>query len=453
MTASHHFASLTTTALIALSCAACSIIDGDSGGETPSGDTKPSGPGRSETKTPPPPASSTTTDPEPKTCAAPPATKVSAPVELLVPDIDFFPQGALVDGKGRPIAYGWAHDSGIALPYFFVARFTPAGAVDTSFGENGYMTFDDLDVYNSVPRGFSVTVDAKDRIVFLWERGVKQGSGTYGSEISLVRVDADGSLDATFGDGGYVESVPFGLNGAQGANPLEISTVKPREASAVTTTANGDIYAFQALETSTHDFSGGALTTKSELVGRRVRATGAVDASYSASITLDDAITPIVSATTFADQVYVGAEGSVHRLTSSGAKDPSFALTGIESAPQRIAFRKDGTGVVSAGSSLYSFSSDGKVKTKIANVGGQVALRCDGRIVVGTPLKSAKATMLLPDGSADAARDPATWTAPPGLLMGSAAGTIDPLTGSMTAFYYRPAQGSGDALVAVRLQP
>jgi uncharacterized delta-60 repeat protein len=76
----------------------------------------------------------------------------------------------------------------------FVARFTPSGALDPTFGNGGY-----LEVMNSTVNG--VALDASGNIVIV-------GMGAFYGPISsggVGRLTPSGALDPTFGTGGVVQ--------------------------------------------------------------------------------------------------------------------------------------------------------------------------------------------------------------------------------------------------------
>ena len=81
---------------------------------------------------------------------------------------------------------------------FAVARLTVAGQLDTSFGSGGTRTVDFSGMGDQVR---SVLLQSNGKIVLV---GVTNNAG--GSDEGLVRLNANGSLDTTFGVGGKATS-------------------------------------------------------------------------------------------------------------------------------------------------------------------------------------------------------------------------------------------------------
>jgi uncharacterized delta-60 repeat protein len=78
---------------------------------------------------------------------------------------------------------------------FTVARYTPAGVLDTTFGQGGLTyVFDSTDA-GSVANQILVQADGK-----------LLAAGTFNADIALARLNPDGTLDRTFGSGGTVDT-------------------------------------------------------------------------------------------------------------------------------------------------------------------------------------------------------------------------------------------------------
>jgi uncharacterized delta-60 repeat protein len=99
----------------------------------------------------------------------------------------------LKDGKilvgGSTYGFGMWHD-------FLLARFTPTGDLDRSFGKGGFVATDFLTYYDY---GIAMALQSNGRIVVAG----RIGSGSL-SDIGLVRYNANGSLDTSFGTKGLV---------------------------------------------------------------------------------------------------------------------------------------------------------------------------------------------------------------------------------------------------------
>ena len=90
--------------------------------------------------------------------------------------------------------------SGIAGNYFALARLNGDGSLDTTFGAGGKVT-------NSFGISWAVLILGDSKIL---ASGQTNGAGKRGIDFTLSRYMADGSLDATFGNGGVVTTDFFG---------------------------------------------------------------------------------------------------------------------------------------------------------------------------------------------------------------------------------------------------
>jgi uncharacterized delta-60 repeat protein len=89
---------------------------------------------------------------------------------------------------------------------FDLVRFTPSGSLDTTFGSGGIVTTPlpfDNNVYNELPARGSLLVQPNGQIVSV---GTEAATSTGPAEWMLARYNTDGSLDSTFGSGGIVTS-------------------------------------------------------------------------------------------------------------------------------------------------------------------------------------------------------------------------------------------------------
>lgn len=137
-------------------------------------------------------------------------------------------QTTFVTGESLPdgsiIAGGRHLDSADPKGDFYVRKFTASGAVDTSFGTNGFVRTNIANRFDGVPslelpRVLKVQPDGK--IVFAGEcRGINGHTTTtpdFGNDVCVVRYNANGTLDQTFGgfaalttgQGTTVHSIPI----------------------------------------------------------------------------------------------------------------------------------------------------------------------------------------------------------------------------------------------------
>ncbi len=114
--------------------------------------------------------------------------------------------------NGDIVAGGWTQSG------WLLARYTPSGSLDTTFGSAGFVTISWPP--NPGPKGTymgynitSLLVQPNGQIVTV---GTGTGSNGYPTW-ALARYNSDGSLDSTFGSGGIVTSTPTGNGAANGA--------------------------------------------------------------------------------------------------------------------------------------------------------------------------------------------------------------------------------------------
>jgi uncharacterized delta-60 repeat protein len=81
----------------------------------------------------------------------------------------------------------------------FLMRFTPQGALDTSFGGSGIVLTEFSDYYSEYS---GLAVDSNNHLVAVGE--VQMNSDIYSVQNGMARYDASGNLDPTFGSGGKV---------------------------------------------------------------------------------------------------------------------------------------------------------------------------------------------------------------------------------------------------------
>jgi uncharacterized delta-60 repeat protein len=94
--------------------------------------------------------------------------------------------GVALTPAGQIMVAGWAFTTTHGNDDFALARFTAAGALDTSFGDHGVAK---TDVGGGNDFGERVVVDGQGRSVVV---------GTAGDDMGLVRYRPDGTLDTSF---------------------------------------------------------------------------------------------------------------------------------------------------------------------------------------------------------------------------------------------------------------
>ncbi|MDQ3928800.1 MAG: hypothetical protein M3328_06600, partial [Chloroflexota bacterium] len=102
---------------------------------------------------------------------------------------------------GKILAAGHTWEEGATGPKFSVARYTPDGKLDKKFGKNGFVraAVAEEEFDYSEAHGLAVQPDGKFILV-----GVAHNPEMYHSTFGMVRFNANGSLDKTFGKGGKV---------------------------------------------------------------------------------------------------------------------------------------------------------------------------------------------------------------------------------------------------------
>lgn len=115
-------------------------------------------------------------------------------------------QAVAVQPDGKIVVVGTS-DQGATGFDFALARYNPDGSLDTTFGNAGRVT---TAFGNSADRAYAVLIQPDGKIVV----GGTSTQGANGNDFALARYNVDGSLDASFGNGGKVLTAI----GAQGAS-------------------------------------------------------------------------------------------------------------------------------------------------------------------------------------------------------------------------------------------
>jgi uncharacterized delta-60 repeat protein len=113
----------------------------------------------------------------------------------------------IIDGEGRILMAGTSQGEGLKT-YFSLIRLNGDGSLDTSFG-NGGSVIQPLGAFDDTP---TIRLQNDGKIVL---------AGTSDQHFGLMRLDADGSLDTTFGDA----TQPVALDTAFVATDITTDTV------------------------------------------------------------------------------------------------------------------------------------------------------------------------------------------------------------------------------------
>lgn len=119
------------------------------------------------------------------------------------------PANILLDSQGRVYACGASRRDGPVLVAVAIARYTPSGQSDSSFGVGGriYRSFNDL---NDVSYAQDCALQ-RDRLVVAMHTGSVAVAGSFA--LGLMRFLDDGSTDPEFGAGGSI-NYPLDIGGA-----------------------------------------------------------------------------------------------------------------------------------------------------------------------------------------------------------------------------------------------
>jgi uncharacterized delta-60 repeat protein len=297
------------------------------------------------------------------------------------------PSAVAVQSNGNIVVAGTASGTIDQPNVFAIARFTPNGQLDTSFGNDGLLTTNISGVFPTVS---AVIVQPNGQIVV----GGVSGSGRrhVASSTVLVRYNSNGSLDTTFGTGGIVQEVT-----AVG-EPLALAQL-----------SNGDYLAV----------SGNQLSPVAGVVVE-FSSTGVLQSTVSPALVVasspstPELVNPVIFQPN-GDYIWAETVGNgfqrtaveAFRFNETGVADPSFSSTKITfggqkvNEPQAIALQANGQIVVGGMSGLARLNSNGQLDTTFGG-GGSLAtfhvtgllIQTDGKIVAigssGTDLALAR---------------------------------------------------------------
>ncbi|WP_457353104.1 delta-60 repeat domain-containing protein [Roseateles sp. P5_D6] len=115
-------------------------------------------------------------------------------------------QAVAVQADGKILVAG-SSDQGASGYDFALARYNADGTLDTTFGSGGRVT---TSFGNGADKAYALLLQPDGKIVL----GGDSSQGANGSDFALARYNADGSLDASFGNGGKVLTA-IGSDGAR----------------------------------------------------------------------------------------------------------------------------------------------------------------------------------------------------------------------------------------------
>ncbi|HYQ01711.1 MAG TPA: hypothetical protein VER96_23720 [Polyangiaceae bacterium] len=210
-----------------------------------------------------------------------------------------------VDDKGRVVVAGSA--SGATSLDFAVVRYLADGKLDTSFGDDGktIVSFgDDADT------AYALVLQSDGKIVIGGDSS--RGSSQSGVDFALLRLDADGKPDTSFGDAGLVTSSIAKLSARDSIYALALQTISGEER-IVAAGGEGDFMLARF-------HADGALD---ETFGEQGKVTGLFGSTIGAARALS--ITP-------EGEVVVAGHAqhdfALAKLRKSGSLDPAFGVDG-----------------------------------------------------------------------------------------------------------------------------
>lgn len=316
-----------------------------------------------------------------------------------------------IDPNNR-IVLGGVVDGGVATSTdFAVARLTPDGQPDASFSFDGKTTIA-VGEGSAYDGNFNTIVQSDGKIVVIGE-GADTADPSDNSDFKLVRLNTDGTLDATFnGDGkAYVNFDLGGLNGDRALDGVQLANGKLVIVGSADVAAQDTDFAVARLNadgTRDTSFDGdGRVTFRFDLDPVNLRETAS-------SVALDASGNILVAG--IAESSPMGNyDWAIARLTPNGALDPNFGGDGRVTIPFDISGNLDDealelivapdgsifvTGVVTDGDYEFaavkllpdgtpdsSFGAGGKVTVPFdLGTGGDIpygaALQPDGKLVL-----------------------------------------------------------------------
>jgi uncharacterized delta-60 repeat protein len=222
---------------------------------------------------------------------------------------------------------------------FCVIRYTPGGALDTTFGGSGIVTTDFLSVA-SPGYLYSYTVDSAASVMLLANGQILAAGSTTGG-LALARYNADGSLDTTYGSGGKLRITSANL-------------VLPSGAVSGGLTFGGAVVQPDGKVDVAATLSQQAQNSYSVIVAFRLNADGSLDSSFGGTGTVsygtiyapsqtaatsesaaNIALDPVTGAVVVNGQYQSGGTTSllVVRFTAAGALDSGFGTGGAVITP------------------------------------------------------------------------------------------------------------------------
>lgn len=307
---------------------------------------------------------------------------------------DDFAYGMAVQSDGKVIIVGSASSADYSNVDFAVVRYNADGTLDSTFGTGGKVTTG-IGTGNDIAYGVAVQSDGKIVVA-----GETNDASSTNANFAVVRYNANGTLDTTFGTGGKVTTGVGSLDDFATCNAIQ---------------SDGKIlvagYAYTAADTTNFAVvrynANGSLDTTFNTTGKVSTDLGGVDVAQ-AMVVLSTGKIVVGGFTSNTTADY--ANSALVRYNANGSLDTTFSTTGkviTNMGPtynyiESIAVQSDGK-LVTAGSMVdaglgvarytttgaldSTFGTNGKTITAITGTGStdaahSVAIQSDGSIVV-----------------------------------------------------------------------
>jgi uncharacterized delta-60 repeat protein len=303
----------------------------------------------------------------------------------------------LLQADGKLLVAGSSNVNGDNNADFAVARYNLDGSLDTSFSSDGKVTTDLGSGFSDY--GISTALQTDGKILVAGTTYTNHNNTS--SDISLVRYNADGSLDSSFGTGGIVNA---NVGGYDNGNSVAIQADGKILVAGNSSDAGGSNYDFSLFRYNTD----GSLDTSFSSDGIvTTNLGGANDYAVSSLIQADGKI--ILFGQT--DAGGGGSNFALVRYNADGSLDTSFAGTGIvntnigaQDAASSATLEADGKILVvgqiwnnaysSSDIALVRYNADGSLDTSFGgtgkvtiNIGARdygsaITVEADGKILV-----------------------------------------------------------------------
>lgn len=108
-----------------------------------------------------------------------------------------------LDNKNRIYVTGGTYSSKNKAYCPYILRLNSNGKIDNTFGNKGKVIFDNIFKEGNESKGRAVCVDANGKI-YIAGKGIEKQKESNDSDVFIIRLNEDGSIDKSFGDNGKV---------------------------------------------------------------------------------------------------------------------------------------------------------------------------------------------------------------------------------------------------------